>query len=185
MIDQSTSQLKRGTFLIASPSIDCGIFYRSVILLCDHSSIGSFGLIINKPIHVEPKEKFFLPEAFLTKVNLRAAGPTQPNQVILIQSRPCKEGTTLEICRDVYLNENLECIQESPFFPQTLVCLGYSGWAMGALEKELLNGIWFLCPATQLHVFDTSPHTLWRTLLREMGGKYKTLSLIPENLDLN
>ena len=29
------------------------------------------------------------------------------------------------------------------------------------------------------------PDKMWQTLLREMGGKYKTLSMIPENLELN
>ena len=44
--------LKKGTFLVASPDIKSGIFYRSVVLLCDHSAVGSFGLIINKPLDI-------------------------------------------------------------------------------------------------------------------------------------
>ncbi len=50
------SELKKGTFLVASPDIQGGIFYRSVVLLCDHSPVGSFGLIVNKPLDIELEE---------------------------------------------------------------------------------------------------------------------------------
>lgn len=42
------AELKKGTFLIASPEVNEGIFFRSVVLLCDHSPLGSLGIIINK-----------------------------------------------------------------------------------------------------------------------------------------
>ena len=35
------------------------------------------------------------------------------------------------------------------------------------------------------HIFDIPPEKLWQTILREMGGKYATLSMIPEDLSLN
>ena len=51
------SELKKGSFLVASPEIDDGIFFRSVVLLCDHSPVGSFGLIVNKPLEIEAPEE--------------------------------------------------------------------------------------------------------------------------------
>ena len=185
MLNKCASKLKKGVFLIASPSIDYGIFYRSVVLLYDHSSIGSFGVIINKPIHIDPQERPFLCEDCVTQISIRAGGPNQPNQILLIQNQPCKQGINIEICKNVYLNETLEGIEDEKEPLQTLACFGCGGWAIGVLERELLNGIWFICSASKKHVFDTPPNLLWRTLLKEMGGKYKTLSLIPENLDLN
>ncbi|NGX48150.1 MAG: hypothetical protein K1000chlam3_01540, partial [Chlamydiae bacterium] len=44
------SELSKGSFLIASPEIDAGIYFRSVVLICEHTPSGSFGLIINKPV---------------------------------------------------------------------------------------------------------------------------------------
>jgi len=65
------------------------------------------------------------------------------------------------------------------------LCFGYAGWGEGQLEREFLDGQWFLHQASARHIFLTSPEKLWQTLLREMGGKYTTLSMIPENLSLN
>ncbi|MCB1109808.1 MAG: YqgE/AlgH family protein [Chlamydiia bacterium] len=179
------SDLKKGTFLIASPDIEGGIFYRSVVLLCDHSPMGSFGLIVNKPLEIEVEEDFlgFGEEP----VEMRAGGPNQPNQIMLLQNQGYDDETSLEICPGIYLNGDVAMLHEKEEVssPQTLVCFGYGGWASGVLEREFLNGAWFLCPAQSAHVFETPPERLWQTLLREMGGKYKTLSLMPEDLDLN
>ncbi|MDJ0652018.1 MAG: YqgE/AlgH family protein [Simkaniaceae bacterium] len=179
------AELKKGTFLIASPNIEEGIFYRSVVLLCDHSPVGSFGLIVNKPLDVQLEEDFFGLAGSDTQIDMRAGGPNQPNQVMLIQDQRRDEETSLQICEGVYLNGDVESIQEKERIPQTLLCFGYGGWASGALEREFLSGAWFLFPATKEHIFNSPAAKLWQTLLREMGGKYKTLSLLPEDLELN
>lgn len=178
------SELKKGTFLVASPDIESGIFQRSVVLLCDHSPIGSFGLIVNKPLDVEMEEGLLGISDEEGHVEIRAGGPNQPNQIMLLQDKGYSEETSLEICPGVHLNGEGEGQEEGPI-PQTLLFFGYGGWSSGVLEREFLSGAWFLHPASKEHVFETSPETLWQTLLREMGGKYKTLSLLPEDLDLN
>ena len=179
------SDLKKGTFLVASPDIESGIFYRSVVLLCDHSPVGSFGLIVNKPLDVELEEEFFGLEGSQGQIDMRAGGPNQPNQVMLLQDQGSGEETSLEICEGVYLNGDMDTIQEGETIPQTLLCFGYGGWASGVLEREFLNGAWFLCRASKQHLFEIPAQELWQVLLREMGGKYKTLSLMPEDLELN
>lgn len=183
------SELKKGTFLIASPDITSGIFFRSVVLLCDHSPVGSFGLIINKPLEVDLENDLLqvgdLKEA---PIQIRSGGPNQPNQIMLLQSLGTGTESSLEVCPGVYLNGDIDALQMGAAegsFQQSLLCFGYGGWSSGALEREFLNGAWFLHPASSHHVFETPPEILWQTLLREMGGKYKTLSMIPENLDLN
>ena len=46
------SHLEKGTFLIATPDIETGIFFRGVLLLCEHTTSGSFGIIINKNLEL-------------------------------------------------------------------------------------------------------------------------------------
>ena len=117
---------------------------------------------------------------------MRAGGPNQPNQIMLLQNQGYEDETSLQIAAGIYLNGDMEMLQEEEReAPLTIVCFGYGGWASGVLEREFLKGAWYLCPAKSKHLFQTSPETLWQTLLREMGGKYKTLSLMPEDLDLN
>ena len=48
MEDLPYSNIEKGTLLISTPEIDTGLFFRSVILVCEHTPEGSFGLVINK-----------------------------------------------------------------------------------------------------------------------------------------
>ena len=183
------SQLTKGSFLIASPEIDPGLYFRSVILLCEHTPSGSFGLIINKPLEVELPEEVIRPgEEINPRISVCAGGPIQPHQMMLLHSAGSLGEQTLKICDGVYLGADMQFFQEAIHHgagPYLRLCFGYTGWVAGQLEREFLNGSWFLYPASAKHVFETSSEKLWQTLLREMGGKYATLSMIPEDLSLN
>jgi putative transcriptional regulator len=183
------SQIQKGTFLIATPDIDIGFFFRGVILVCEHNANGSFGLLINKALDLElPDEIMNINQLANPHIGIRAGGPVQTNQMMLLHSSNQIEHQTLKVCEDVYLGGDLQFLQESilnPEGPYIHLCFGYAGWGSGQLEREFLDGHWFLYHASSLHIFQTHPDKLWQTLLREMGGKYATLSMIPEDLSLN
>jgi putative transcriptional regulator len=183
------SHLTKGTFLIASPDIDMGIYFRSVILICEHNPSGSFGLIINKSLNIElPEEIVNIKDLANPHVAVRAGGPIQPNQMMLLHSSDQIPEQTLKICNGVFLGGDLQFLQESisdPNGPHLRLCFGYAGWGAGHLEREFLSGNWFLHPASDRYIFEVPPEKIWQSLLREMGGKYATLSMIPEDLSLN
>lgn len=183
------SHLEKGTFLIASPDFESGVFFRAVLLLCEHSPSGSFGIIINKPLELElPEEILPLNDLSNPNIGIRAGGPVQTNQMMLLHTSDKIRDATIEICDGVFLGGDLQFLQESiqqVDGPSILLCFGYAGWHAGQLEREFLDGGWFLCPAAKEHIFDVPPDKLWQTLLRELGGKYATLSMIPEDLSLN
>jgi len=183
------ADLAKGSFLIASPEIDAGIYFRSVILLCEHTPSGSFGLIINKPIDIElPQDLINLKNMANENVGLRAGGPIQPSQMMLLHSSQSLEGQALKVTDGIYLGGDMQFLQQAindPHGPQLRLCFGYTGWDAGGLEREFLSGNWFLAPGCPRHVFETPPDKVWQTILREMGGKYATMSMIPEDLSLN
>jgi putative transcriptional regulator len=183
------SQIQKGTFLIATPDIDSGFFFRGIILVCEHNANGSFGLLINKSLDLElPEEIVNINHLVNPRIGIRAGGPVQTNQMMLLHSSSQIENQTLKICEDVYLGGDLQFLQEvitDQNGPFVHLCFGYAGWGAGQLEREFLDGHWFLYPASARHIFHVSPDKLWQTLLREMGGKYATLSMIPEDLTLN
>jgi putative transcriptional regulator len=183
------SQIERGTFLIATPDIETGIFFRAVILLCEHSANGSFGLVINKSLELElPEEIINIQQMANPHVGIRAGGPVQTNQMMLLHTSTNLPQQTLQTCEGVFLGGDLQFLQEAitdANGPHIHLCFGYAGWGSGQLEREFLDGSWFLYPATEQHIFHTPPDKLWQQLLREMGGKYATLSMIPEDLSLN
>lgn len=183
------SHIKKGTLLIASPDIDAGLYFRSVIILCEHNMTGSFGLILNKPLDVElPGEIINIQSLSNPNIAMRAGGASHPSQMMLLHSNETLKDQTLEICDGVFLGGDLEFLQhsiENPDGPPIRLCFGYCAWGPSALEKEFISGQWFLHPASKEHVFEIPPEKLWQSTLRQMGGKYATLSMIPEDLTLN
>jgi len=183
------SQIQKGTLMIATPDIELGIFFRSVILVCEHNPNGSFGLVINKSLDLElPEDILNLENLANPKVGIRAGGPVQTNQMMLLHTSPAIPNQTLEICSGVYLGGDLHFLQDiitNPEGPSVHLCFGYAGWGTGQLEREFLDGGWFLHPASSNHIFEIHPDRLWQSLLREKGGKYATLSMIPEDLTWN
>lgn len=183
------AHLSKGSLLIASPDIDESIYFRGVLVICEHSPNGSFALLINKPLEIElPEDIINLKEIANPRVQMRAGGPIQPNQMMLLHSSDAIPDQTLKICEGVYLGGDLQFLQEAVSDsngPHVSLCFGYAGWTSGMLEQEFLRGNWFLHPASSKLVFETPPEKMWQTILREMGGKYATLSMIPEDLSLN
>ncbi len=183
------SHLEKGTFLIATPDVESGIFFRSVALLCEHSPGGSFAIIINKALDLDlPEEILSLENLSNEQVQTRAGGPVQTNQMMLLHNSRAIPDQTIEICEGVYLGGDLQFLQDSitsSSGPSLRLCFGYAGWQGGQLEREFLDGGWFLYPALAKHIFETPAEKLWGELLREMGGRFATLSMIPEDLNLN
>lgn len=183
------SNLNKGTFLIATPEVTSGIFFRAVILLCEHNSAGSFGLIINKPLELElPEELLNLQHLTNSKVKIQAGGSMQTNQMMLLHNCEDIPEQSLAICEGVYLGGDLHFLQDAlskEDGPDIRLCFGYTGWGSGQLEREFLDGEWFLTKAQAKYVFHTPQEKVWQSVLREMGGQYATLSMIPEDLSLN
>lgn len=183
------SQIEKGTFMIATPDIEAGIFFRSVVLVCEHNPNGSFGLVINKSLDLELPEEIIKTENLANpSVGVRAGGPVQTNQMMLLHTSPEIPQQTLKVTDGVYLGGDLQFLQGTitdPEGPSVLLCFGYAGWGAGQLEREFLDGGWFLYPASQDLIFNVPSERLWQTILREMGGKYATLSMIPEDLTWN
>jgi putative transcriptional regulator len=183
------SQIQKGTFLISTPDIETGIFFRCVILICEHNANGTFGLVINKSLELElPEEIINIHHLANPHIGIRAGGPVQTNQMMLLHTSSQIPHQTLQICEGVYLGGDLQFLQEvitDEHGPEIHLCFGYSGWGAGQLEREFLDGGWFLYPASARYIFHISADKLWSTLLKEMGGKYASLSMIPEDLSVN
>ena len=70
--------VQKGCFLIASPEIENPLFFRGVMLVCEHNASGSFALLINKPLDLElPEEIVNLSTAANKNVSIRAGGPVR------------------------------------------------------------------------------------------------------------
>lgn len=183
------SHIQKGTLLIATPDIESGLFFRAVILVCEHNANGSFGLVINKNLELELPEEIMNVQSLANPfVGIRAGGPVQTNQMMLLHTSKNDSTQALEVCENVFLGGDLQFLQESlsdPHGPSIYLCFGYAGWGAGQLEREFLDGGWFIHPGSEKFIFHTPHEKLWPQILREMGGKYASMSMIPEDLSVN
>ena len=107
------SHIEKGTLLISTPEIDNGLFFRSVILVCEHTPEGSFGLVINKSLDLEiPHDIINVQELANPRIGIRASGPVQTNQMMLLHTSGQIPDQTLEVCQGFFLGGNIEFLQQ-------------------------------------------------------------------------
>jgi len=177
-----------GTLLVAAPMMEDPNFRRGVILLCEHSDQGTFGLILNRPLDVklgDVMEEFF---AYDPPVHL--GGPVQRNTLHYLHRRPSDVPEGVTLTGNVIWGGDFESLKtivragdlrhdDVRFF------LGYAGWSPGQLEQEIEEGAWLVSPMLPDLVFDSGVEQLWREVLRRMGGQYALLSTFPDDPRLN
>ena len=64
--------------------------------------------------------------------------------------------------------------------------IGYSGWSEDQLNREITKLSWIVNKEVKMrHIFSTQDEALWRNILKDMGGKFKSFSHFPEDPSLN
>ncbi len=184
------SKLVAGTLLVASPDLSDEIYQRSVIVLCEHSmAAGSFGLMINKKLTIDlPNDSLELPDLHHPKISTLCGGKMQPSQMMIVHTSSKHSHQTLKIVDQVYLGGDIQFLQDSlndEECGKIYLCFGYIGWLAAELEREFMQGKWFIYPGSKELIFDTPREILWQTILKKMGGKYAAIASIPSDLSLN
>jgi putative transcriptional regulator len=179
--------LAKGTLLVALPTLLDPNFRQSVVLLCDHGSEGSLGLVLNRPARLELSGLIREYPTLAGIERVFVGGPVAVNHVlVLYRGGPGPEDHS--VFTDVFLAKNLEALQERRLFGQDerLRCfLGYAGWAPGQLEAEMKTGAWHLFPADPSLIFHAEPVSLWSQMMRRIGGKWAMYAGMPPDPNQN
>ncbi len=174
----------KGDLLLSEPFLMDSNFSRVVILLCEHSEEGSFGLILNNTLEIEINSVVTdFPEA---KIPVGFGGPVERNQLFYMHQNKEIDGC-VKIGKNLYLGgdypdikKRIACDEMTPsnlrFF------IGYTGWGKGQLQNEIDELSWVVMKAPEdLNVFNAFDDDLWRELLSRLGGKYKLMADYPVN----
>lgn len=158
-----------GLFLIASPSMGDPNFAKTVVLICDHSSDGTLGLIVNRPTPVRLAEVLpTLPVLKGTSYLVFWGGPVEPGGVLMLFRTAAPPPNTKQVLRDVHVGGNLATVERLITQPQPRETFqayaGYAGWAPGQLEHEMTLGGWALVEASAEAIFEKDPEVLWQEL---------------------
>lgn len=187
--DKNIPEPESGDFLISEPFLNDPNFERTVILICEHTEESTFGLILNKLSDLKLDD--VLEEKITFPAYLNLGGPVEQNTLHFIHRLEGKIEGSIELNNGLFwsgdfeqikflLNSNLVKEEDIQFY------LGYSGWDAGQLRKELDKQSWFVRKkATATEIFDMESDILWKSILSQMGGKYRVFSNYPVDPRLN
>jgi putative transcriptional regulator len=176
-----------GKLLIAEPFLKDSNFSRTVVLLCEHGEEGSVGFILNHLTDITLEE--LLPELYPAKADIYDGGPVQTDTLHMLHSLPDVLGGN-EIGQGIYWGGSYEVLQEmlhdNLYDPSRIrLFVGYSGWSLGQLDKELEEGSWFVADIPDNLLFATKPENVWKEAISYLGKDYKYIANMPINPQLN
>jgi putative transcriptional regulator len=177
-----------GRILVSEPSLTDRFFARSVVLLAEHDSEGSFGLIINKPSEIrlsQITDEFpgFDPHLFL-------GGPVKVENLYFIHTKGEEVEGSLKIMDGLYWGGSVKKIKEMirdrkitendiRFF------IGYAGWQPSQLDRELSENSWLVLNTSVDEVLKVNTESVWRKILISMGEDYAPWVNYPEDPQMN
>ena len=180
---------KAGNLLISEPFLQDENFVRSVVLLCEHNSEGSFGFVLNKPSILNLGD--LVDELSFLENQVYVGGPVQQNTLHFIYfSKQPLNGSVL-VGEDLWWGGAYEDLVEKLKLGdlashEVMFFIGYSGWGAGQLADELEEQTWIVCEEKlNQDTIQNTPEELWKVLLKNMGGEYKLIANYPLDPRLN
>ena len=176
-----------GDVLVAEPPMADPNFRRTVILLCEHTTDGSFGLVLNRPAGLSLAQA--TDEAFAFDAELGVGGPVQPDTLHYLHPYGDLEGA-LPVLDDVFWGGDFDALRAAiadgwADADRVRFFVGYSGWGAGQLDAEVDEDSWIVLPGSADLVFADGDDALWRQVLRQLGGEYALLSTMPDDPRMN
>jgi putative transcriptional regulator len=176
----------RGQLLIAGPALVDPNFWRTVVLVGEHSEEGALGVVLNRVSETEVREA--LPELAELSADMgvvHVGGPVQPSAVVVLAdyAEP-EQAPTLVLDSVGFLPSEVDpdALGE---LRRARVFVGYAGWGPGQLDEELEEGSWIVEPASTEDVFTDDPESLWSAVLRRKGGPFGVLAAMPPDPSMN
>jgi putative transcriptional regulator len=177
----------QGRLLIAEPYLGDPNFERSVILLCEHTEKGSFGLVLNQLSNLKLNDAM---DDIFMDFPIYVGGPVEFNTLHYVHRLGELIPDSVDLGEGLFWSGDFDTVKalinigkieskDIRFF------IGYSGWGEGQLDAEMNRNSWVISETETDMVFDLSPEEFWRKVLRNMGGSYKVMSNYPTDPRLN
>jgi putative transcriptional regulator len=184
-----------GRLLIATAGLADPNFSRTVVMLLDHDSTGSLGVILNRPTEREVGEVLadWAPYVKAPDV-LFKGGPVGLDGALALGTRrvtvPVDAGAEPVGWRGVVGEIGMIDLDAPPLelaseLRDLRVFVGYSGWGPGQLDSELSQGAWLVVAAEPGDMFCTDPEQLWARVWRRQPGELAFSSTRPDDPTLN
>jgi len=164
-------------FLIAMPGLQDPNFHRTVTYLCEHSEDGAMGIVVNRPMDLnlgDILEQMQIPIQKGASVDqpVFIGGPVATDRGFVLHSSNRLWDSTLQITPGISVTTSrdiLEAIASGSGPQESLIALGYAGWASGQLEQELSSNAWLSGPADMEIIFRVPSAQRWKAAAMLLG----------------
>ena len=175
----------KNQLLIAMPSLQDPNFFHGVTFVCQHNSEGALGLVINHPTpmvlgDILTQMDIAVEDTKIAGLPVFAGGPVQQERGFVLHqtSEELWESTiivsdtlSLTTSRDILI-----AIAQGKGPEKFLVALGYAGWGVEQLEKEMKSNAWLTTAYDESVVFDTPIRKRWKVAAAKVGLDISLLS---------
>jgi putative transcriptional regulator len=176
----------RGQLLIAGPALGDPNFWRTVVLVVEHTDEGALGLVLNRPSETTVGDAVpQLCELIDPGEELLVGGPVQQSAVIVLAEFDDPGEAALIAFDDVGILRTGPGEDLPPGIRATRAFAGHAGWGPGQLDGEVERGDWILEPARRSDAFAIRPSELWPLVLTRKGGSYALVARMPDDPSMN
>ena len=158
------------------PHMNDPFFSKSVVLICDHNSHGSMGIILNKKLDQKKSNLEFGVETLSKERVIFFGGPVMVNFILLLHNEKKLEDTSYKIAENLFLSNNGFTNNKIRISNKKFIS-GYAGWSKGQLENEIKNGDWIVQKARDDLIFETDCEKIWNNAMKSLGFNYDDLSI--------
>ncbi len=170
--------------LIAMPAMGDPNFAQTVALICDHTSRGALGLILNKPLPMRMGEIFEQLEIEIATGPLRErrvlrGGPMQTDRGFVVHRAGGEWDSTLKVSDVIHVTTSrdiLAAMARGQGPEEAVVALGYAGWDGGQLEDEIRANAWLSAPVDPDLIFELPFESRWAAAGRLLGVELSRIS---------
>ncbi len=177
----------RGQLLIAGPTLLDPNFWRTVVLVVEHTDEGALGLVLNRPSETTVGDAVpQLGELVDLDDRLYIGGPVQPSSVIVLAEFEDPGDAALLAFEDVgVLGTGSSPDELAAGVRSGRPFVGHAGWGPGQLDGELERGDWIVEAARVQDAFTSNPQDLWSDVLTRKGGSYALVARMPPDPSVN
>lgn len=167
-----------GRYLVASPELTDPNFRHAVIYLVHHDAFGAMGLVINRLMAKGPVGSLL--DAFgiegdpsaETLVKMHYGGPVEPESSLVLHRSDYSSGSTADIGNHLAVSSSDDVLADLALGKgpdDSLLILGYAGWASEQLENEITSGSWYVIDSDDSLLFDDDIATKWQRAMTLRG----------------
>lgn len=171
--------LANGVFLVAKPDFLDSNFRETVVLITEPGvGVGPLGVIVNRPLGARLSEvlpgALKMPEKFDP---IYGGGPVARNRLLFLVRAQQRPERSLRVLDDVYLSDDSALLErvERGEMAAFRAYAGYSSWAPGQLQNEIMRGGWYVIRADAEMIFADQPADVWPELIRRITAKHAAL----------